>query len=327
MTIVRDLHLDDYHASNHISHSKLSVFRRSPLLFKKTFIDKTVEREDTKALKTGRAFDCLLFEGREAYQAQYITTPKTYETEDGEVKPWNGNANACKSWSRTQTLQGRTIIDRGDALAFEAMLQSALHHPIAGPLLKAGTNQVTFRRHSQKYGLDLQVRPDQTGFEPIVIRDESGNVLLESVDREGKPCAWFNDAKTTEDFDDWIELTDPESPRAGKPVHAYGYHLQGSLAQYIGYQDIGETAHYLTVIEKREPFRTGVIRLNDEYMDLGMAQVDADLLRLRACMMANVWPGSPGRVITLAPPQWLLEKGNRMAVAAVDAGLPVGTAQ
>jgi hypothetical protein len=227
----------------------------------------------------------------------------------------------CEHWLDVQTMQGRTIVNRTDALAFEAMLQSVINHPIAGPLLASGENQVTFRRESPRYGLRLQVRPDQTGFQPIEIRDPDGDVLLTS---NGMP--WLNDAKTTEDFDDWIDMRDPESPRAGRPVYTYGYHRQGGFAQYVAHQDIGKTAHFLTVIEKREPFRCAVIQLADAYLEQGWASVEADLLLLKACKTANRWPGSPGRVITLNPPDWLLEKGAREAVASVDAGLPVGEA-
>ncbi len=316
MSIHTDISLAAYHKSAAVSSSKLSVFRDCPLLYRKTYIDGTVPREETKALTTGAAFDCLLFEGREAYQKQYVTRPRTYVNDDGDTKPWNGNANVCKSWEREQALYGRRVVDANDAVGFEAMLQSITHHPIAGPLIAAGKNQVTFRRTSDRFGMDLQVRPDQTGFEPITITDEKGDVLLTS---DG--AKWMNDLKTTEDFGDWWDALDPQSPRAGKPVTAYGYHRQGALAQYVAFQDIGKTAHFLTVIEKREPYRCAVIQLSNDFLEAGWLEVEGDLQRLRSCMTANVWPGSPGRVITLHPPQWLLDKANREAEVNAKASI------
>lgn len=316
MTIVRNESLDTYHArKGTVSASRLKIFRESPLLYRKTFIDGTVPREDTRALIAGRAFDCLLFDGRDAYVKQYSVPPKTYPSDKGEDKAWTMQANYCKAWATAELMHGRQVVDKNDAVAFEAMLHSIRSHPLAAALLGQGEPQVTFRRSSERFGLEVQVRPDWYSEKPI----ERPDLGLAS---NGLP--YLLDLKTTADFSEWFDPLDPDSPRAGKPVHTYGYHRQGAMAQWCSFQDIGRTAHFLLVVEKSEPFRCGIVQLDDSYLELGWADVEADLLRLKNCHTTDVWPGSPGRVITLTPPQWLLDASVRQATASVDAGLPIG---
>lgn len=325
MTIIRDESLDAYHArKGTVSNSRLKVFRESPLLYRKTFIDGTIARPDSKALRAGRAFDCLLFEGREAYHKQYASTPRFYPAEDektGETinKPWNGNANYCKAWLRSRGMYAQTVIDGNDAVAFEAMLQAITHHPLASLLFGMGEAQVTFRRASERFGLEVQVRPDWFSEQPIHLVDTMQRVVLTS---NGLP--WMLDLKTTADFGAWFDPLDPESPRAGKPVWDFGYHRQGGMAQWCAFQDVGRTAHFLLVVEKVEPFRVGVIQLDDAFLEIGWGEVEADLLRLKNCTTADKWPGSPEHLITLKPPQWLLDAAVRQSVAATDAGVPIG---
>ncbi len=198
-----------------------------------------------------------------------------------------------------------------DVIAFEHMLISMNGHAATTALLSQGEPQVTIRRHSEKFDVDVQVRPDWFSQDPISIPE----LHLES---DGLP--YFVDLKTTADWSDWWDPIDPEDPRAGAPVWKYGYHRQGGFVQWVGFQDIGRTAHFLVVVETREPFRVGVVRLHPEYLDVGWSAVAADLQRLRACQIADKWPGSVERCVELKPPQHVLDKANREVKASVEAG-------
>ncbi len=39
-----------------------------------------------------------------------VLRPATYFDENGNEKPWSGNANACKHWLGNQRKAGRTVI-------------------------------------------------------------------------------------------------------------------------------------------------------------------------------------------------------------------------
>ncbi len=302
-----ELPLWAYHAASAVSNSKLNVFRQRPMLFKRTFLDQAVTRKSTKALDLGAGFDCALFDGDEKFAQDYICTPDTYLDKEGTCKPWHNGSNTCKAWLADQVEQGRTVLERDALTRFQSMREAIKAHPLASALLSQGEAQVTIRRHSEKFDLDLQVRPDWLSLKPI----ERPDLGLSSG---GMP--YQVDCKTTEDFNDWFAPLDPESPRQGKPVWTYGYHRQGGMAQWVAFQDIGRTAHFLMVVEKKEPFAVGIICLSSDYLDLGWNQVEGDLQRLKACMVSDRWPNSPAHVITLHPPQWLMDQGVREAVAS-----------
>ncbi len=267
----------------------------------------------TRALVLGNAIDCLLFDGREVYARKHVMQPKTYMAADGTEKKWTNQSNTCKQWTQETILRGGVILTYDEAMMIEAMLLSLQRHPLVAALLAQGRPQVTFRRESERYGMQVQVRPDWFSEQPIS-RPDLG------LDSGGLP--YLADLKSTEDFNLWFDVLDPESPRSGKPVTDFGYYRQAGMVQWVANQDVGRTAHYHIVVEKKQPYRVGVVQLTDEYLELGFNEVDADLQRLKACLTANVWPGSVTRVISLAPPQWLLDRGVRQAGASVDVGAP-----
>jgi len=307
MTIERSTPLWYYHSQRAVSSSKLSTFRQSPLLFRKQFLDGVITKEKTAALNEGAGFDSLLFDGDETFAANYVVTPETYPSDKGEMKPWHGGANFCKQWAKEQEDAGRTVLAKDAMVRFTAMREAIRNSELAQALMANGEAQVSIRLHSQKFGLDVQTRPDWLSLEPI----DRPDLGLWS---DGRP--YIVDLKTTADFNDWHNPLDPEDPRAGSPVYRYGYALQGSLAQWIASQEteIGKTAHFLLVVEKQEPFRVGVVILSDDYLEMAWSEVCADLHRLAACMKVGVWPGSPPRPITLYPKQWQLEQSVRRAV-------------
>jgi hypothetical protein len=307
MAILLNIPITEYHAHDAETNSKLKVFREGgPLLYKRTFLDKVVTRATSEALKEGAGFDSLIFDGDEKFAATYVTKPPTYpDKKTGEAKPWNMNADFCKAWVAAREAEGKVVLDVDAWTRFVLMRDALRKHPLASALLARGEPQVTFRnKHERFHGLEVQVRPDQFGAEPIDL-PEIG------LSTNGLP--WVNDLKTTDNFSDWWSAHDPEDPRRGAPVWKYAYHRQGGLAQSCISLDIGKTAHFLTVVEKQEPFRVGVIQLSDAYLDLGWSMVEADLKLLAACKLTNKWPGSPEHIITLEPPLWLEEKSAREA--------------
>jgi hypothetical protein len=302
--------MDSYHNHDAVSASKLAVFRECPLLYKRTFIDKAVTRASTAALREGAGFDSLLFDGDEVFASTYVCKPATYtDSKSGEVKPWNGNSNTCKAWLAAAEAHGKVILD-ADALTRFALMREAIRkNPWATALLSQGEAQVTFRREAQKFGgLEVQVRPDWFSEAPI----ERPDLGLSSG---GRP--YLLDLKTTADFGDWWDPIDAADPRQGKPVYTYGYHRQAGFAQWVAHKDVGETAHFLLVVEKDEPFRVGIVQLSGDYLDLGWSAVEGDLTRLAACRATNKWPGSPEGVLSLKPPLWLEEKAAREAAVGV----------
>jgi hypothetical protein len=163
---------------------------------------------------------------------------------------------------------------------------------------------VTFRRDTERFGLTVQVRPDAYSQKPIDLPEYG-------LTSGGLPFLW--DLKTTETWDQLHDITDPASPLPGRYFYKYGIHRQGGMCQWVAFQDIGQTAIFHVVQERVEPFRTGIFVLSDDFLDLGWAAVEKDLLSLGACRTANVWPGSPTKVVHVVPEEFMLHKGLREA--------------
>lgn len=317
MTIIRGESIADYHANDAESSSSLKIFRHSPLLYHRVYNEKSYQIPETRALIVGRAIDCLEFDGREEYAKRFAITPKTYPAEDGSPKPWTGNADYCKSWQRAQAMRGLEVISAHEALAIEWMHDAIKRHPVAQALLSQGEPQVTFRLSSDRFGMDLQVRPDWWNEKPLEVPE-----LGLSTAGLGYQC----DLKSTIAFDSWFDVNDPEDLRSGRPVYDLGYYRQAGLAQWVAYQDVGQTAHFLIVVEKVQPFRCGVFEMTSAYLDMGFKEIGEDLQRLRNCQLTNIWPGSVERVMRLAPQEWMEQRGMRMSMAAQESGLiPVGS--
>ncbi len=310
MTIIRSLAMREYHNHRAITNTKLKLFRRSPLLFHRVYNEKSYIIPTTRAMVMGRAIDTLLFDGREEFAKQYTTAPETYENDDGDVKPWHGSANYCKAWARMQAILGKDVLNLTETRSLEWMLNAVRSHPLASALLSQGEAQVTFRSVNETYGMEIQVRPDWFSDKPIISVDLG-------LDTAGDP--YICDLKSVVDFDKVISVLDPLNPRNGEPVYRLGMHRQAGMAQWVVAQDVGRTAHFLIFIERQQPYRVGVVILNGEYLDLGYEDTQADLRRLKSCQVANKWPGSVDRLITLAPPDWLLEKGAREHQANAEA--------
>src|SRR5581483_11655525 len=111
-----------YHACSAVSHSKLQVFRKLPLLYKLTYIDKVIPpREETKATRIGSGVDALLLEGVEAFNNRVRVAPETYGSEG---KPWNWNANECKAWRAKNESGDKLIITSDEATQIEEISQA-----------------------------------------------------------------------------------------------------------------------------------------------------------------------------------------------------------
>ncbi len=300
-----ELDLETYHLSEAISNSKLKVFRRNPLLYKRAIVDRSLPQERRKCLDEGAGVDSFIFDGALEFAQRYACQPATYVSEM-QNKPWNNNANVCKAWNSAREAEGKTVLGKDCLTRFARMREEVYKHPVAKALLSQGQPQVTFRHESKKDfpGLSLQARPDWFSREPI---DVPG--LITS---NGNPYAV--DLKKTAKFDEWWNPIDVGSPRMGKPVWDYDVDRQAALLGYVAYQDLERNLQsYTLVVEDEEPHRVAVFALSEDWLEAAWSDVRADLLRLNACRIANKWPGGPEGVVTLVPPQWLLDRAARTA--------------
>lgn len=294
-SIILNESIHAYHTNAAISNSKISVLRDGgPALFHGRFVAKSIPKPaDTEALILGNALDALVTTGAGGFDADYVIKPEgmSFATKDG------------KEW-RAAHCHGKTIIAWDDWQMLKAMAASISIHPLFPVLIHTRAKaQVTIRVHTNSYGYEIQSRPDWLSQVPCEVSD-------------GLP--YSVNLKSTDDFSDWHNDADPFSQRTGSPVYTYGYHRQAALDQWCQVQaGIGETAHFLLVAEKRDPYRVGVFRMSEEYLEHGWLDIDADLHRLKALYASGVWQKQPVGVIPLSPPKWLVENVQRKAATVM----------
>ena len=293
-TIISNESIDAYHANPALSNSKVSVFLDGgPELYRQRFVAKTLPHpEPTDAMMLGQQIDTLVTESRELFAQRYLIKPQgmSFATTAG------------KNWKAEHGLAGKPIIAWDDWLMMEQVEKAIQEHPLFPVLVHPKIrSQVTVRAEISSFGFGLQSRPDWLSMTPCEISD-------------GLP--YSINLKTTADWTDWFDESDPTSQKAGSPVYNYGYHRQAALDQWVLAQtDLGETRHFLLVAEKQAPYRVGVVQLTEEYLEAGFYEINADLERLKACYASNTWPKQPTGVVKLGPPKWLTDRAMRKAIA------------
>ncbi len=288
--ILRNLDIDEYHAHQAVSSSKLKTIRSKGFGdFKLRYIDRVLPKIDTKALLIGRAFDKKFFDGDEAFFREFSVKPEGLDL----------TTKAGRAWKEENPGPRISAEEYADFCAMENEIRA---HPDAALLLSAGEPQVSIRRHSTQYGFEIQTRPDWLAITPP----------------PGVQNKYILDLKTTVDFSLWFDPFDPLAPFNGSPVWKFGYHKQAALAQWLAAQEeeIGKTDHFLLVVEKQLPYRVGVIQLDEEYLAIGWNSVQRDLMMLSRAYERDEWPSSPTGIIKLFPPAFLDQKEAREYDAA-----------
>jgi exodeoxyribonuclease VIII len=259
----------DYHASDCISHSKLEVFRKRPLLYKKRFIDKSLAPEGSAAFVLGQAGHCSILEPTE-YALRYVVAPDV----DRRTKAGKEEYSAFQAVN-----YGKEVISREDAEIVKRMTEAVRANQIASQLLSEGEAEVTWRAHStgQLLPHPLQCRTDWINTTGGYIADLK---TIDSLDTTGVAAFQRN-------------------------MVNFGYHRQGGFYTDV----LAKCGHsslqfYFIVVEKREPFGVVVLELSQNAITLGWNESQEDLNKLSKCYSDNIWPNLPTAVQKLEMPLW-----------------------
>lgn len=281
--LLKQLDIDEYHASAFISNSKLTTFlRRGPRGFWMRYLHKSLQKEDSPALRTGLAFDTLLFDGEGAYLEKFVERPPgmKFTTKEG------------KAWKAEQDEAGRIVIESEDARAFEWMCAAIREHELGSDLLHACDKQVSLR--GEYDGLPgIQSRPDGLCLEGCAATDYQPFVL---------------DLKTTSELD---MLT------GGRSIPRYGYHRQMGFSSLL-LNDLGvsDLRYFILAVEKAVPHRAQVVELSEAYVRAGELEVRRGLSRLSTHYQSGEWPRVTEDVVVLDPPRWMRTEEDESAHAA-----------
>jgi hypothetical protein len=224
----------------------------------------------SEALVFGQAFEDLVY-GLPIHD-RYAVKPEgmSFATKDG--KAWKADAEAS----------GKPIISRDDYDAMVAMRDSLRENGTAMRMIEMCCKQTTFRcDYPGTPG--LQSRPDwdstegclDSGYQPFTL-DLKSTISL---------------AKLT----------------SGRGVHEHGYHAQAAIAaETIARHGLARPASFLLAVEKSAPYRSQVIEVTDEWIQLGWGWCERQLERLAGHYASGDWPRTDREVVRLPPVQaWM----------------------
>ena len=244
---------DEYHARSKagefMSSHMLADFRESPALYRKKILGQ-IEENESAAFILGRAAHCLILEGRNAFDRDYLVA-------DGPINPRTGEAFGAKTkayaeWAATQ---GREVVS-GKDYNFVLKLQTGVWlHPVASELLADGVAEGVVR--AEYCGVPCQIRMDW--FSPRL-----GLVDLKTCDS----LRWF----------------ESDCRRYGY-IHQLAFY-RAVIRKVTG---LAVPVHIIAV-EKSEPFSAGVWKLTDEVLDLAELSNKSALERFKGCCACGCWP-------------------------------------
>lgn len=151
MIVLHDISIDDYHASDFVSHSKLSDFADLGAAgYYARHVARESRRPSTSAQVVGQAFEDAIQRPAE-YLTKYAVRPSGVDarTKDG------------KAWIAEQEAAGKAVLTGDDGEAIERMANAFARNQTATSLVRGAKTQCTLRR---EYTLDalagIQSRPD-----------------------------------------------------------------------------------------------------------------------------------------------------------------------
>ncbi len=267
MALVRGISIEDYHDSPNVSHSKLETFaERGPGYYHARYIAKTIAREETAALVFGNAFELFFQQGEEAFERAVATRPEGH-----------GNTKAVQSAKAAAKAAGKLAVSPAEREAMRGMAASLREHDMA-PLLIAGAEQ-QLTLTAELYGRTYQARPDwlvhETGF-------GQGPVSV--------------DLKTVKDLNDFSDTG----------IVKMGYHTQAALVRRLCRMNgLGDTTCYLLAVEKCPVYRSELIELPGELLDLGDRWLEVYAPKLAECYERDHWPRARPGIRRAGVPRWL----------------------
>lgn len=286
--------LAEYHGGDCISATRLSLFRRSPLLYKKLFIEKSLPKpEKTEALILGQAIDTLALSGIAAFKQEFICAPldaprRPTSAQLNAKKPSPDSIAAIEFWRSFEIAHAdKTMLTQAQMNTVNNCCDSLNSFAPFLEAKQAGRAQVTFRVHGAKF--DSQCRPD---------------LWLE----EG--CGFTSGEPAIVDLKTIVELPQDDDQFLPRHMVKFGYHRSAYFYREIVAQVMKylipefRPNFYLLFVEKDEPFACSLRKVGPRALAAGEREVSDALRAYIECIESGIWESreEPGTEIDV--PAW-----------------------
>lgn len=260
----------EYHADlTHYSHSMLEVFRKSPKLFEKRFITRTLPSPPpTPDMQFGSLVHCLVLEPDKFDELYKVAEG----CENRKSKMWKDALATAKTYGLECLLPSQLA----DA---EKLADAVAKHPVAARLMAMeGVNEQPIRWENEN-GILLKCKPDK------LITDDSLDNML---------CP---DLKTA---------LHPQAENFAKDAYKYGYHRQAAhYTDGCTAKHERPCGMVYIVVGKKEPFDVFVYQPDAEFIELGRFENIETLAAIGDSLESGEWfAENQNELITLSLPGW-----------------------
>lgn len=242
---------EDYHASNGISKSGLTLINRSPKHYYDAYLkEDRVKKEQTPQMILGSFLHCYILEENEV-ENRYACIPKIdRRTKQGKEE----------HYKVMQEISHKTLISFEDSCKAENMAYSVLSNQTAVDLINNGSVESSIYFKDSDYDVLCKCRPD---------------VMFES---------YVVDLKTTSDASH--EEFSRQIYKYG--YHIQSAIMQEGIFKQFGtmIKDF-----FFVCVETIEPYCTAIYRLDDDSIHKGRQEYKRLLKIYKGCMESNQWEG------------------------------------
>lgn len=270
---IMDWSPEQYHADQTaVSHTALDCFIEDPALYYGRHVARVWPQPDSEVFEFGRILHELFLFGRSLGDL-VIQIPDSVLSKNGARA-----GGAWKEFKAECEADGRTPLFADDMERLQLMVRAVRRHPLA----------------SRLFQWDGPVEA------PIVWTDHRGIKRRSMLDKLASGFC-IGDLKGMHTV----------SEQAFKlSAHACGYHRQAAYYQEAVEELTGDALPFLFVaVQKRPSFVCEVIKLKDEFVELGRRENDEALDAMLECRLTGRWVRRGyGDILEIQGPEWALKK-------------------
>ena len=249
---------EQYHQRSEINHGLIRCYAsEGPLVCHAKYIENSIPRNDSDALRFGRAFHMAMAEPG-AWQDYYQIIPTTF-TDGSDI---NRRLKAHREWlaelEQRAAAAGKDFISDAEATDIEAMVDSVWANPAAARYCQAATRQNVERaaiRRDTETDLWLRALAD------LDLSEQLDTIVDFKSTRHCRPADFIRDA------------------------YRNGYHYQA--AHYL--RVFGARHFILVGVHKQSPFEAMVYRVPDLVIDQATTRNQLVLRRIQDSLAMDSW--------------------------------------
>lgn len=253
----------DYRREEGVNQSSLKKILESPAHYQAALKNKLIP---TPAMEMGTALHCLILDGQEAFDRQYIKKPDGINLSTKEGKEWKASLGRKKALS-----EGGKDDPWGSVIGMANSLSKlAYFDPTQPDYIKH--NEVSI--YWEWEGVPCKARLDRVDL-------ETGIVL---------------DLKTTDSVDPDLFT---------KKVVGLGYDFQLAAYLNAAEAAFGKPFKFLFVaVERKAPYTVALFEADEEMVAEGKRKFDKAIRLYKECEASGEWPNKPAMIHKLSYPSW-----------------------